>query len=73
MEDVSKTISVRDAHGDELTLYEYQSFQPRLTTLGLSRDAGGKRVAVNSGEQVRRIDDGTFMVVATGEWLRKIS
>ena len=26
MEDVSKTIPVRDANGDELTLYEYQSF-----------------------------------------------
>ena len=73
MEDVSKTIPVRDANGDELTLYEYQSFVPHLTTLGLSRGPGSKRLALDSGEQVKRIDDSTFMVVATGERLRQIS
>ena len=71
MEDLIETIPVRDTSGDELTLYEYQRFVPRLTLLGLRRAASNKRLALDTGEPVRRVDDGTFVIVATGEPLDK--
>jgi hypothetical protein len=72
MEDVIQAIVVRDANGDELTLYEYRSFVPHLTALGIRREPGGNRLALDSGEPVKRLDDNTFAIIATGERLAKI-
>ncbi len=72
MDNVIGTIPVRDSHGDELTLYEYQQFVPHLTMMGLSRAGGMKRLALDTGEEVKRIDDDHFVIVATGERLTRV-
>jgi|1186.fasta_scaffold316830_1 hypothetical protein len=72
MEQVVDAILVRDAKGDELTLYEYQEFAPHLTSLGLLRGAGHKRLVLDTGEAVSRIDHHTFAIAATGEKLSRI-
>jgi hypothetical protein len=72
LDNVIRAIPVRDAHGDELTLYEYQIFVPHLTTMGLKRGAATTRLALDTGEEVRRVDDDTFVIVATGERLTRI-
>ena len=63
---------MRDAHGDELTLFEYQRHAPFLITMGLD-GAGGTRLALDTGEAVRRIDGDYFVIVATGELLTRIA
>jgi hypothetical protein len=73
MEDVIEAIPVRDTNGDELTLYEYQRFVPLLTVLGLRRGAGRKRLALDTGEPVRRVDHDTFVIVGTGAPLFRIA
>ena len=73
MGDVIDTIAVRDAHGDEVTLYEYQELVPRMTLLGLRRNAGDKRLELDTGEAVRRVNGDTFVVVSTGEPLFRIA
>ena len=72
MEEVVEAILVRDAQGDELTVYEYQEFVPHLTSLGLLRGAGHKRLVLDTGEAVARVDQFTFVIVATGEKLSRI-
>ena len=72
MDDVIRAIPVRDANGDELTLYEYRQFVPHLTMMGLNRAGGMKRLALDTGEEVKRIDDDSFVIVATGERLTRI-
>jgi hypothetical protein len=72
MEEVVEAILVRDAKGDELTLYEYQQFVPHLTSLGLLRGAGHKRLVLDTGETVSRLDQHTFLIVPTGERLTRI-
>lgn len=72
MEEVIDTIPVRDAKGDELTLYEYRDFVPHLTSLGLLRGAGQKRLVLDTGEAVARVDKNTFVITATGERLSRI-
>jgi len=73
MEDVVDTIAVRDTNGDEVTLYEYQGFVPRMTLLGLRRNAGDKRLELDTGEAVRRVNDDTFVIVSSGEPLFRIA
>ena len=72
MDNVIRTIPVRDGHGDELTLYEYQQFVPYLVMMGINRAAGARRWVLDSGEDVMRIDDDNFMIAATGERLTRI-
>jgi hypothetical protein len=72
MEDVTEAIPVRDTNGDELTLYEYQQFIPLLRGLTLRRAAGDKRLSLDTGETVRRVNDDTFVIIATGEPLFRI-
>ena len=72
MEDVIDCIAVRNTNGDEVTLYEYQGFVPRLTLLGLRREAGDKRLELDTGEAVRRVNYDIFVVVSTGEPLFRI-
>ena len=71
MDDVVQAIRVRDANGDELTLYEYRPAAPYLKMLGINRNAA-TRLALDTGEEVARIDDATFAIVATGEKLTRI-
>jgi hypothetical protein len=71
MDNLIKAIPVKDRNGDEMVLYEYQQFEPHLTMSGLDRRAGAKRFALDTGELVRRIDEDTFEIVATGEALFK--
>ena len=70
MENVIKAIPVWDCHGDALTLYEYQEVVPYLSVMGLG--GGAKRLALDTGEEVRRVDDDVFELVATGERLTRI-
>ena len=67
MEEVIETIPVTDAKGDELIVYEYQKFVPHLTALGLLRGGGQKRLMLDTGEAVARVDRDTFVIAATGE------
>lgn len=72
MDNVIRAIPVRDGHGDELTLYEYQQFVSYLVMRGLGRAGGARRWVLDSGEEVKRIDDDHFVIVATGERLTRI-
>ncbi len=72
LETVIRAIPVRDGHGDQLTLYEYQQFVPYLTMMSLTRAGGSRRLALDTGEEVKRIDDDNFVIVATGERLTRI-
>jgi hypothetical protein len=72
MEDVIEAIPVSDANGDELTLYEYQGFVPILTVLGLRRGGGNRRLALDTGERVRRVDANTFVIIETGQPLFRV-
>jgi hypothetical protein len=65
-----KAIPVMDAHGDVPTLYEYRQIVSYLTVMGLG--GGTKRLALDTGEEVRRVDDDVFELVATGERLTRI-
>ena len=70
MDDVIRAIRVRDANGDEVTLYEYRPAGSYLT-MALNRGAS-TRLALDTGEEVERINDDTFAIVATGERLTRI-
>lgn len=72
MDDVIRAFRVRDANGDELTLYEYGQAPSYFKMLGLNRN-DATRLALDTGEEVTRIDDDTFAIVATGERLARIS
>jgi hypothetical protein len=73
LDNVIRTIPVRDGNGDELILYEYQQSAPhRNTMLGLDRGGGAKRLALDTGEVVQCMDDDNFVIVATGERLTRI-
>ena len=71
MDDVIRAFRVTDANGDELTLYEYRAAASYRKLLGLNRN-GATRLALDTGEEVTRIDDDTFAIVATGEQLTRI-
>ena len=60
------TISVIDRNGDELLVYEIVE-RSRLFGLRAKR-----RLALCTGEAVKRIDDATFVVIGTGERLTRV-
>jgi hypothetical protein len=72
LDDVVRAIRVRDANGDELTLYEYRQGPAGFKILGLNR-TGATRLALDTGEEVKRLDDDSFAIVATGEKLTRIA
>lgn len=74
LDNVIRAIPVRDAHGDALTLYEYRQAAPNrvMMSLGLGMGGGSTRLALDTGEEVRQIDDDHFELVATGERLTRI-
>ena len=72
MDNVIRAIPVRDGHGDELTLYEYQPSAPFLTMMSLNRGGTARRWVLDSGEEVRKVDDDQYEIVATGERLTRI-
>ena len=63
---------MRDARGDELTLFEYKRDAPFAITMGLD-GAGRTRLALDTGEPVRRGDSDYFVIVGTGELLTRIA
>jgi hypothetical protein len=71
LDDVIRAIRVRDANGDELTLYEYRQAASARTILGLNRN-GATRLALDTGEPAERVNDETFVIVASGERLARI-
>lgn len=71
MDNVIRAIRVRDANGDELTLYEYERSASSLVRMALNR-ASPTRLALDTGEEAERVDDDTFVIVATGEKLIRI-
>ena len=72
MEDLIDTIVVRDTRGEERTLYEYRAFVPRMTLLGFRREPGKKRLELDTGAAVRRVNGYAFVIVSTGEPLFRI-
>lgn len=66
-----KAIRVRDANGDELTLFEFRPSTSYRKLLTLNRN-GTNRLALDTGEAVERVDDHNFVIVATGEQLTRI-
>lgn len=56
-------IPVRDANGDELTLYEFQDAR-YLTRV--------RKLKLCTGELAETVDKNTFQVIATGELLSRI-
>jgi hypothetical protein len=68
LDNVIRAIRVRDANGDELTLYEYEQAQPALVMMGLNRSPA-TRLALDTGEEAMRVDDDHFVLVASGERL----
>ena len=66
-----RAIRVQDANGDELTLFEYRRPAPYRKLLTLNRN-GTNRLALDTGEAVERVNDRTFVIVATGEQLTRI-
>jgi len=71
LDDVVRAIRVRDANGDELTLFEYRPPTSYRKLLTLNRN-GTNRLALDTGEAVEQVNDGTFVIVATGEQLTRI-
>ena len=61
---------MRDAHGDTLTLYEHRQIMPFLAVIGLGR--GARRLSLDTGEEVRHVDNDVYELVATGERLTRI-
>ena len=72
LDNVIRAIRVRDANGDELTLYEYEQPTSYLVMMGLNRGPA-KRLALDTGEAAERVDEDTFVIVATGERLMRIN
>jgi hypothetical protein len=67
LDNVVRAIRVTDAHGDELTLYEYQHPVVYRALMGLKR-----RLALDTGEEAEWVDDDTFVLVSSGETLRRV-
>ena len=71
MDNVIRAIRVRDANGDELILFEFeQRQQSNLVTMRLG--ARATRLALDTGEEAKRVDDDHFVLVASGERLTRI-
>jgi len=70
LDNVIRAIRVRDANGDDLTLYEYEQAASHLI-MGLSRVAA-TRLALDTGEEAERVNENTFVLVGTGEQLTRI-
>jgi hypothetical protein len=66
-----RTIPVRDANGDELTVYEYRDRRHR-TILGLRFARKVRRLVLCTGEPVEYVSETVFALVSTGEELRRI-
>ena len=64
MESYSGRIFVEDATGARFYVHEYRG---RRTFLRV------RRYMLDTGEQVRRVDARTFVIVATGERLTRVS
>jgi hypothetical protein len=71
LDNVLRAIRVQDANGDELTLYEYEQSTSYLVTMGLGRTPA-TRLALDTGEEAKRVDDDTFVLVASGERLTRV-
>jgi hypothetical protein len=71
LDNVIRAIRVRDANGDELMLYEYEQASSYLIMMGLNRSPE-TRLVLDTGEEATRVDDDTFVLVATGEQLTRI-
>ena len=58
-----RSIPVRDANGDELTIYEFHErrFLRKV-----------RRMKLCTGEQVEAVDENTFALVTTGEKLTRV-
>ena len=72
LDNVIRAIPVRDSHGDALTLYEFQVSGASPVTMALGGGGATTRLALDTGEAVRRVDEDTFVIAATGERLVRI-
>jgi hypothetical protein len=64
-------IRVRDANGDELTLYEYERDRSNLVMMAFG-GVPATRLVLDTGEEATRIDDDNFVLVESGERLVRI-
>ena len=72
MEELIRTIPVRDANGTGPTLFEFQTPVRRRSVLGWLRFASKqRRMELDTGEAVEYVDEDTFKL-ANGELLRRI-
>ena len=72
MEELIRTIPVRDANGTRLTLFEFQKSTRRRGVLGWLRLASRqRRMQLDTGEAVDYVNENTFKL-ANGELLRRI-
>jgi hypothetical protein len=71
LDNVLRAIRVQDANGDELTLYEYEQSTSYLVTMALGRNPA-TRLALDTGEEAKRVDDHTFVLVESGERLTRV-
>lgn len=72
MEELIRTIPVRDANGTRLTLFEFQTSTRRRGVLGWLRLASRqRRMQLDTGEVVDYVDENSFKL-ANGELLRRI-
>ena len=62
-----RVIAVKDENGDELAVYDYW---PARTSFGR---VAQRRLKLPSGQQVVPVDDGSFMIAATGQRLRPVT
>lgn len=67
-----RAIPVGDANGDELILYEYRERVPWLTIFGLRFMRTVRRMTLCTGEPVDYVDEDNFLLVSSGEKLRRI-
>ncbi len=62
-----RSILVEDESGAQLMLYEYQDRRPVFNFMRKAR-----RVELGTGERVECVDANTFVIVETGESLKRV-
>jgi hypothetical protein len=72
VERLVRQVRVRNEHGDELTVFEFEEFRELRTARGPRRKAGRRRFMLNTGEPVDEVDKDHFVLASSGETLRSV-
>jgi hypothetical protein len=68
-----RSIPVRDANGDALTLFEYLERQATATRLGARFTRQERKFSLCTGEAAEPLDGATFILVGKSEKLTRIA